>query len=132
MDIVEGLAPSETKEETTSGLRADAVEVPATPGCFVRLNGRNGDTSISYSGREAVRRGIVSYLLKARTVEPEEQPLLGNRPANTPVARQWLNSRYVMAVTDTYATIEEMLEAVFSVPSVPRLYNNDQLPLPFR
>jgi hypothetical protein len=29
----------------------------------------------------------------------------------------------MMAATDAYATIEELLEAVFSVRSVPRLYN---------
>jgi hypothetical protein len=34
-----------------------------------------------------------------------------------------------MAATDTHATINEMLEAVFSVQSVPRLYDEDQLPL---
>jgi hypothetical protein len=34
-----------------------------------------------------------------------------------------------MAATDTYATIEELLEAVFCVRSVPRLYNEDQLRL---
>jgi hypothetical protein len=32
-----------------------------------------------------------------------------------------------MATTDTHATIEELLEAVFSVRSVPKLYNGDQL-----
>jgi hypothetical protein len=36
-----------------------------------------------------------------------------------------------MTATDTHATIEELLEAVFSVRSVPTLYiyNEDQLPL---
>jgi hypothetical protein len=34
-----------------------------------------------------------------------------------------------MAATDTYATIKELLEAVFSVWSVPRLYNEGQLSL---
>jgi hypothetical protein len=34
-----------------------------------------------------------------------------------------------MAATDTYATIEELLEAVFSVRSMPTLYNEVQLPL---
>jgi hypothetical protein len=32
-----------------------------------------------------------------------------------------------MAATDTHATIEEQLEAVFSVLPVPRLYNEDHL-----
>jgi hypothetical protein len=34
-----------------------------------------------------------------------------------------------MAATGTQATIEELLEAVVSVQFVPRLYNEDQLPL---
>jgi hypothetical protein len=34
-----------------------------------------------------------------------------------------------MAATDMHTTTEEMLEAVFSVRSVPRLYNEGQLPL---
>jgi hypothetical protein len=35
----------------------------------------------------------------------------------------------VMAATDTHATIEENLEAMFSVRSVPRLYKKDQVAL---
>jgi hypothetical protein len=34
-----------------------------------------------------------------------------------------------MATTDMHETTEELLDAVFSVWSVPRLYNEDQLPL---
>jgi hypothetical protein len=34
-----------------------------------------------------------------------------------------------MAATDTHATKEELVEAVFSVQSVLRLYNEDQLSL---
>jgi hypothetical protein len=34
-----------------------------------------------------------------------------------------------MTAADTYTKIKELLEAVFSVRSVPRLYNEDQLPL---
>jgi hypothetical protein len=34
-----------------------------------------------------------------------------------------------MAATDTHATIEELLVAVFSVRSVPRQYNEEQLRL---
>jgi hypothetical protein len=33
-----------------------------------------------------------------------------------------------MAATDTHTIIEELLEAVFSVRSAPRLYNEGQLP----
>jgi hypothetical protein len=34
-----------------------------------------------------------------------------------------------VAAIDTHATIEELFETVFSVRSVPRLYNEGQLPL---
>jgi hypothetical protein len=34
----------------------------------------------------------------------------------------------VIAATDTYATIEELLEVVFSVGSVLSLYNEDRMP----
>jgi hypothetical protein len=34
-----------------------------------------------------------------------------------------------MVATDTHTTIEELFEAGFSVRSVPRLYNESQLPL---
>jgi hypothetical protein len=50
---------------------------------------------------------------------------LGNGSANTPVASQWLNSRHVIAAKGTHVIMEEAL----SVPSVPRLYNEDQMPL---
>jgi hypothetical protein len=55
--------------------------------------------------------------------------LQGNGSANPVIAKQWLSSRRVKAVTHTHATIEEMLEAMFSVRSVPRLCNENQLPL---
>jgi hypothetical protein len=60
----------------------------------------------------------VAYLLKARTAEPEKQPLLGNGSANTPVARQWFSNRQVIAERYVQATIEEWLEAVLSLRSV--------------
>jgi hypothetical protein len=47
------------------------------------------------------------------------QPLLENRSANTTIARQWLSSSHTMAATDMHATIEEPLEAVFSVRFIP-------------
>jgi hypothetical protein len=34
-----------------------------------------------------------------------------------------------MAATDIHVTIEELLESVLTVWSVPRLYNEEQLPL---
>jgi hypothetical protein len=59
----------------------------------------------------------------------QRQPLIGNGSVNTSVARQWLSSRHVIAATDTHATIVEILDAVFSVRSVPRFYKEDQLEL---
>jgi hypothetical protein len=41
----------------------------------------------------------------------------------TPGARQWLSERHVTAAAFTYATTEELLEAMFSVGSAPRLCN---------
>jgi hypothetical protein len=43
----------------------------------------------------------------------------------TAIARQWL-SKHVPAATDIYATTEKLLEAVFSMQCVPRLYNEHQ------
>jgi hypothetical protein len=51
----------------------------------------------------------------------QRQPLLWNGSANTPVARQWLSSRHVIAATDTSV----IMENTFSVRSVPGLYNED-------
>jgi hypothetical protein len=62
---------------------------------------------------------IVAYFLSARTVKPTEKA----------VARERLRSRHVLAPTDTHVTTEELLEEVFSVRSLPRLYNEGQLPL---
>jgi hypothetical protein len=65
----------------------------------------------------------VTCLLKAGIVEPEEMA----------VARQWLCKHVSMATnsrdatTYTHATLEEMLEAVFSVGSMQRLYKESQL-----
>jgi hypothetical protein len=71
---------------------------------------------------------IVGCLLKAGTVKPEKQPLLGNGSAN---ARCWqcFYNRHVIVARYAHATMKEQMTAVFSVPSVPRLYNEDQLPL---
>jgi hypothetical protein len=70
---------------------------------------------------------IMACLLKARTVKPAEIAITRERLCKHAVARQWLSSRHMMAATDTHATIEELLEAVFSVRSLPNLYNEDQL-----
>jgi hypothetical protein len=63
---------------------------------------------------------------ESQNCEASGQSLLGNGSVNMPVPRQWLRSRHVIAATDTHATIE-LWEAVFSVRSVPRLYNEDRL-----
>jgi hypothetical protein len=55
--------------------------------------------------------------LKAGIVQPEE----------TFTVRQRLG-KHVPAATNTKAKIEELLETVFSVGSVPRLYNEDPRP----
>jgi hypothetical protein len=53
--------------------------------------------------------------------------LLGNGSVNTSIARQWLSkSRDRDHVTN--ATIEELLDAVFSVRFVPKIFKEDQLP----
>jgi hypothetical protein len=64
----------------------------------------------------------VAYLFKARIVEPEKLPLLSNGSETTFVSRQRL-CIHVPAATDTYATIEVMLETMFSTRSVQRGYN---------
>jgi hypothetical protein len=64
-------------------------------------------------------------LLKATIAEPE----------NASIARQWLcklvctQKNYVIAATDTYATIVELLEAAFSVGCVQRLHKESQFGL---
>lgn len=62
---------------------------------------------------------IVTCPLTARIVEPEK----------IPTARQWLcintfpqQPNHMTAAKDTHATVEGLLEAVFSVESVLRLY----------
>jgi hypothetical protein len=68
-----------------------------------------------------------AYLLKSRTVASEKQLLLGNGSANTPVFIQWFSSRQVAAARDAHETKEELLQAVFSVRSVSRSYNEEVL-----
>jgi hypothetical protein len=62
---------------------------------------------------------IVTYLLKARTVEPGKQPLLTNGSETTFISRLQLD-KHVSTATDTHATIEVLLEMVFSTRSVQR------------
>jgi hypothetical protein len=67
---------------------------------------------------------IVAYLLKARTVESEKQPLLTNGSETTSVSRSRLG-KHVPAATDTHATIKVLLETVFSTRYVPRSFKED-------
>jgi hypothetical protein len=64
---------------------------------------------------------IVSYLLKARTVEPKKEPLLANGSETIFVSRQRLG-KHVPGATDT---IEVLLKTVFSTRSVTRSYKED-------
>jgi hypothetical protein len=54
---------------------------------------------------------IVTYRLKSRSAEREE----------TSVAREWLG-KHIPVATSTHATVKELLEAMFSMQSAPRLY----------
>jgi hypothetical protein len=56
-------------------------------------------------------------------MEPKKQSLIGNGCADTPVAGQWFSIRHMIAAADAHAKMEEFMEAVFSVRSLPRLYN---------
>jgi hypothetical protein len=67
---------------------------------------------------------IVTYLLKARTVEPKKQPLLANDPEITFVSGHDLDKHFP-AATDKHATIEVLLETVFSTMFVQRGYKED-------
>jgi hypothetical protein len=67
---------------------------------------------------------IVAYLLRARTVEPEQQSLLANG-SETFVSRQRLG-KHVPAATDTHLTIDVLLEMVFSIRSVRMSYKKDK------
>jgi hypothetical protein len=58
---------------------------------------------------------ILWHDAKRRIEEPEE----------VTVARQQ-RSKHAPTATDMHATIEELLEGVFSVQSILRLYNKDQ------
>jgi hypothetical protein len=73
----------------------------------------------------------VAYLLKVRIVEPKKESLLGNdcvtRNNGVTVGCGFLCGPYKQW---RHATMEKLLEAVFSVRSVQELYNEDQLPRP--
>jgi hypothetical protein len=67
----------------------------------------------------------VAYLLKAKTVEAEKQPLLVNSSEITFVSRQWL-SKHIPVTMDMHATIEVLLGMMFSTWSVQRGYKEDK------
>jgi hypothetical protein len=64
----------------------------------------------------------VTNLLIVRIAEHRRHPLQGSGSVNT-FPRQ---PNHVAAATDTHAIIEELLQVVFSVGFVPRLYTRDQ------
>jgi hypothetical protein len=56
LDTAEDSASTQTEEEITSGLPADAVGTTNTPGHFLPVNRRNDDALIGYSRRAALKR----------------------------------------------------------------------------
>jgi hypothetical protein len=57
---------------------------------------------------------------ESQIYEAIREPFQENGPANIPVARQWLSKGHLTAVTLKQETIEERLEAVFSVRSAAK------------
>jgi hypothetical protein len=76
---------------------------------FYRLS---DDVSLRTTLTPSLCKHTVAYLLKARTVVPEKQPLLANGSETTFVSRQRL-SKHDPAATDKHATIKVLLETVF-------------------
>jgi hypothetical protein len=68
----------------------------------------------------------VAYLHKVRIVGPAEAAV-AREPLckQTPVAKQWLSDRHVIAATVAHATIAELLEEVISVRSATVLYTSN-------
>jgi hypothetical protein len=67
---------------------------------------------------------IVAYLLKARTVESDKQPLLANGFEITSVSRPRLG-KHIPTSTGTHVTIEVLLQTMFSTRSVSTSYKED-------
>jgi hypothetical protein len=67
----------------------------------------------------------VEYLLKARTVEPEKQPLLANGSETTFISSHRLD-KHVPAAKDMHTTIQVPLETVLSTRSVLNGYKDDK------
>jgi hypothetical protein len=66
----------------------------------------------------------VAYLLKARTVEPEKQPLLANGSEATFISKQRLG-KHVPAATDMHPTKYVLLATVFCTQSMQRGYTEE-------
>jgi hypothetical protein len=63
----------------------------------------------------------VAYLLKAKIVGPAETAVARERVCkHMPLARKWFGDSHVIAATVPHGI--ELLEAMFSVWSVPRIY----------
>jgi hypothetical protein len=78
------------------------------------------DITVSYLSKD---KKILTYLLKANTVEPEKQLFLANGSETVFISKQRLG-KHVPAATDTHA-IEVLLETVVSTQSVQRGYKED-------
>jgi hypothetical protein len=73
----------------------------------------------------------MAYLLKSRIVMPPETAVAREQHGNN-ITRCFLHgSHHVPTATGMHATIEELLEAAFSVGSVPMFYHQDQQDKPF-
>jgi hypothetical protein len=66
----------------------------------------------------------VAYVLIARSVEPEKQLLVANDSETTIISTQQLG-KHVPVATDTHATIEVLLETVYSTWCVQGGYKED-------
>jgi hypothetical protein len=87
-----------------------------------------GDYSILDNDMAVIRTNILWHIgSKPEVCNQQGQPLLGNGSVNTSIARQRLSNHHVITATVAYTTIE-LLEVVFTVWSMPRLYNEEQLP----
>jgi hypothetical protein len=75
----------------------------------------------------SVIKHVTKCLLKAEIMKQKIQLFLENGSVNT---RLEVNDS--VAVRDAYTKIDELLESVFSLRSVPKLCNGDQLSISFK
>jgi hypothetical protein len=85
-------------------------------GKYFELATTNNLINLSYLSSQ---NNFVAYLLKARTVAPEKQPLLANGAETTFVSRQRLG-KHVPAATDTHYNNIGTVGNVFSTRSMQR------------